>query len=95
MVYTVDMELSPEGVEQLVENIEAYLALDASETPQYQDGLKRLRAVQMVFDDLLAQEGRREPLTDRERQSRQINTYYRPVGILPSEGRNPKAAGMK
>jgi hypothetical protein len=83
------MELRPEGVENLVENIEAYLALDASEDGEYQDGLRRLRAIQMVFDDLLVAEGRREPLTPIERQSRQVNTYYRPVGILPSEGNSP------
>ena len=83
------MQLNPEGVEILLENIDAYLALDSSQDVQYQDGLRRLRAIHMVFDDLLVAEGRREPLTPIERQSRQINTYYRPVGILPSEGSSP------
>lgn len=83
------MELSPEGVENLIENIEAYMALDASEDVEYQDGLRRLRAITMVFNDLLVAEGRREPLTPVEKQSRQINTYYRPVGILPKDGSKP------
>lgn len=83
------MELSPEGVENLLENMESYLALDNSADVQYQEGLKRLRAITMVFEDLLVQEGRRGPLTPMQRQSRQINTFYRPVGILPKEGSSP------
>jgi hypothetical protein len=89
------MELDPEATKTLVSNIKHFLTLDPVDEDEYDEMMRRLLAFSMVFDDILLQAGEREPLTDLEKQSRKINTYYQPVAILPSEGRNPNFSGKK
>lgn len=83
------MELNVEATKLLIENIKEYQSLDPADDEEFKVMMRRLRALSMVFDDLLVSAGEREPLTAMERQARKTNTYYRPVLILPRDGSKP------
>ena len=84
----MELKLTSEGTEVVVENIRAFLAADASDTEQYAESLDRLLAVQFMFEDILRQaDTSTEPLTSMALTLRTTNPYY--TSILPNDGLKP------
>jgi hypothetical protein len=84
----MELRLTSEGSEVVVENIRAFLTLDASDETQYAESLNRLLAVQFMFEDILRQaDTNAEPLTSMALKLRTTNPYY--TSILPNDGLRP------
>ena len=82
--------MTAESTLAVVENIIGFLSLDASNEDEYEESMDRLIALEMMFEDILRQVGiTKDPLTDIAEVARTNSPYYRPVSILPKDGRKP------
>lgn len=84
----MDLRLTSEGAEAVVENVRAFLAHDPSDEAQYAEGLNRLLAIQFMFEDILRQaDTNAGPMTSMALTLRTTNPYY--TSILPNDGFKP------
>jgi hypothetical protein len=84
----MELKLTSEGAEAVVENARAFLAHDPSDETQYAEGLNRLLAIQFMFEDLLRHvDDNAGPMTAMALTLRTTNPYY--TSILPNDGLKP------
>jgi hypothetical protein len=87
-MWGMQLVLTSEGTQALVENIAAHEALNPADDAEFEVGLDRMEAIKFMLTDILRQAGvdTSEP-TANERKARTTNPYY--VAIFTEAGRKP------
>lgn len=92
----MELIVTSSALKTLVENIKEFQALNPADDTQFEELMERLRAFQMMFDDVLVTTGDREKLTRMEVDARIRNPYYAEgIGIFPRDGLSPNRSGRK
>ena len=75
----MEILLDGDGAEAFVANLEAYFALDATDTEQFLEGAKRVLAMQYAMEDMLVAVGKRPALNREQKAGRKRNPFYTPT----------------